>query len=345
MHARPVLVLSAALFFTAGAALDRAQTLPTTQPGLIEIYMEDIKLGHGEAHEANEAGWVGAFERAEHPYPYLALESVTGRSQVWYTAAYENHAAIGTSMRLIGDNKVLASELARFARLDAEHVENVRIVHARARADLSHGNFPDIATQRFWEITTMRLRPGFEEAFAAAAKAYGTSASRNAPNANYRIYEVLAGMPSPTYFIFGSTADFGELDAMLAGGDKTMQGLNEQEQEAMGKLGPGLVSMETPAVQTESEDELRAGRDAREGPQVLDDADARVASRTPSLKERVRTAAIARSRPSCLPSVTGARRYAEARAAPATPSTRPRSAPESRTARRRPRSACRSPWR
>jgi hypothetical protein len=236
---------SAALLFTFSSGFDAQQALPTSQPGLIEIHIEDIKFGHGADHETNEANWVAAFERAKFPASFIALESITGRQQVWFTAAYESHAAIGNSMKAVTENKALAADVARFEKIDAEHVESMRIVQGRARPDLSHGTFPDISTQRFWEISVFRMRPGFEGQFAAAAKAYGAAAGRSAPKSSYRVYEVIAGMPAPTFIIFGSTAAFAEFDAALKEGDAIMGAMNAQEQEAMGKAVPGMLSVET----------------------------------------------------------------------------------------------------
>jgi hypothetical protein len=245
MHLRHHSAFSTALLFTAFTAVDSAQSLPTTQPGMVEIAIEDIKLGHNDDHETNEAAWAAAFEKAKHPAPYLALVSMTGRPQVWFTTAYESHAAIGNALKFTTDNKALDSEISRLTRLDAEHIEGVRIVQARARPDLSYGAFPDVATQRFWEITTFRLRPGFDGPFAAAAKAYAASASRNAPKTSFRTYEVLAGLPAPTFIVFGSVVAFADFDAVMKSGDASMKGLNAQEQDAMAKVGPGLISTET----------------------------------------------------------------------------------------------------
>src|SRR3989304_662181 len=64
---------------------------------------------------------------------------------------------------------------------------------AGARPALSHGAFPDVAMMRFWEISTFRVKPGHEEEFAAAAKAYAAAAARSAPSASWRTYEGVGG--------------------------------------------------------------------------------------------------------------------------------------------------------
>ena len=72
------------------------------------------------------------------------------------------------------------------------------LARGHARADLSHGAYPDLNKQRFWEIAIMRVRPGHGEEFAAAAKAYKAMAARSMPNASIgACIRCLPGMPGP----------------------------------------------------------------------------------------------------------------------------------------------------
>jgi hypothetical protein len=228
-----------ALFCTAliaWAGTAAAQSLPTSQPNMLLINIERIKLGQGVPHRITEAGWPVAYERAKSPNSYIALEAVTGQPEVWFVSPFESNAAIGESFRMEGEDRALSAELARLAKADAEHLDALRTIHAMGRKDLSHGAFPDTGRQRFFEITTFRMRPGGEAAFEAAAKAYGAAAGRAAPNVSYRIYEVVAGLPGPTYLIFSSTVSFGDFDKSMPDGMATMKAMTPQEQEAMQKF-------------------------------------------------------------------------------------------------------------
>ena len=198
-----------------------AQGLPTSQPGLLYLIREDVKVGHAADHPKVEAGWPAAFEKAKSPYYYIALASLSGTPEVWFVAPFENHAAFGDSLKRESEDPVLSAELDRLSRADAEHVSNVRQIQAIARKELSHGAFPEVAKQRFYEITVFRVKPGRESGFADAAKAYGAAAGRGAADVNYRVYQVIAGMPEPTYLIFSSVESFGAFDKMLANGEAT----------------------------------------------------------------------------------------------------------------------------
>jgi methenyltetrahydromethanopterin cyclohydrolase len=178
-----------------------AQGVPTSQPTLITIVREDVKLGHANDHARFEAGWPAAYARAKSTDYYLALVSMTGPAEAWYVTPYPTHAAIGESMKRESADPVLTAELDRLSKGDAAHINNVRAVQAVGRPDLSNGAFPDLALMRFFEVTTSRVRPGYEQGFEAAAKTYAAAAKKVAPNANWRVYEVIAGMAAPTYFV------------------------------------------------------------------------------------------------------------------------------------------------
>lgn len=229
-----------------GTAHAQATGLPTSQPSLLTIIREEVKVGHQAEHARLEAGWPAAFGRVNSPDYYLAMASMTGLPEVWYIIPSASHAAMDQQNRRYDSDAATTAELERLARADAEHINGARTLHLAARPDLSMGSYPDLARQRFWEITIFRARPGHEAEFDAAAKAYISAAQRNAPNTSFRTYQVIAGMLGPTYFIFSSVPNFGDFDAMMADGMKTMAGANAQEQAALMKFSTdGMLSAET----------------------------------------------------------------------------------------------------
>jgi hypothetical protein len=239
-------VVQTVLIAASSASVALSQGMPTSQPSLLTITREEVKTGHNAMHAAFEAGWPAAFAKAKSPYYYLAMVSMTGPNEAWYVSPYASHAAYGESLKLESDDKVLGAELARLQKGDADHINSVRQIHAVARNDLSYGTFPDMALQRFWEITTFRVRPGNEEAFAAAAKAYAAAAKRAAPNMNWRTYEVIAGLPGPTYFVFSSVRSLAEFDKSLADGIELGKGFTPEETATLQTFATtGMINAET----------------------------------------------------------------------------------------------------
>ena len=178
---RHITVLSL-IVLTAGTAY--GQSLPTSQPNFVQIIREEVKVGHEADHTKTEAGWPVAFEKAKMPTSSIGLVSLTGTSEAWFLVPYASQAAWGDDLKRQSDDPVLAAELARLSRADAAHITSVRSMLGAARKDLSRGAFPDIGKARFYEITIFRVRPGHENQFTEAGKAYGAAAARATPNAS-----------------------------------------------------------------------------------------------------------------------------------------------------------------
>ena len=239
-------ILPPALLYLSCASMALSQGVPTTQPALLSITREEVKLGHGASHAALEKGWPAAYARAKSTDYYLALVAMTGPNETWYVGGYESHTARAASMKREDGDAVLTAELERLRRADADHISSVRTVEAMARPDLSHGTFPDLAMMRFWEVTTFRVRPGHEQGFAAAAKAYVAAATRAAPGSSWRTYEVLAGLPGPTYFVFGTMENFAEFDRGMQQNEALMRAFTPDELAVLEKFASaGLVNSET----------------------------------------------------------------------------------------------------
>lgn len=240
MPRRLALTLFLLLLVPAGAL---AQGLPTTQPPFLRIIREDVKPGHVADHTITESGWPAAFAKAKWPDYYLAWESMTN-NEVWFTIPHASYAAMGESLAREAD-PAIAPELARLSKADGEHINSIRTIELRARPELSHGAYPNLANQRFWEVTLFRMRPGSEEAWTKAVNSYKAAAGRAGRKMSFRVYEVVAGMPSPTYVVFSSAAKFGDFDTMIADGEATMKAMTPEDAPIGKDFNQGLINTET----------------------------------------------------------------------------------------------------
>jgi len=237
-------VLSAAGFGSRSATL--AQGLPKTQPKLLTIIREEVKIGRNAEHSKHEAGWPAAFEKAKSTDYYIGLNSLTGPNEAWYIIPSESHAAFGESMKKQDKDPVLSAELDRLSLKDAEYINGARTIQALARPELTVGDFPDVNKVRFLEITTFRVKPGHEAQFDEAAKAYGAARKRADEKAGYRVYQVIAGMPSPTYLVVSSVEDYGEFDKRLAADMETWKQATDDEKGVLQKAGSeAIISSES----------------------------------------------------------------------------------------------------
>ena len=75
------LVLLALFCASAGSLVAQTPALPTSQPPLVTIVREEVKVGRVAEHARIEAGWPAAYARAKSPDYYLAMVSVTGPNE------------------------------------------------------------------------------------------------------------------------------------------------------------------------------------------------------------------------------------------------------------------------
>src|SRR2546430_14107125 len=149
----PVLVAWA----SSGSGTAVAQALPTTQPAYLTIVREEVKLGRGAEHTRIEAGWPAAFTRAKSPSSYLALVSLTGRDEVWFTIPFASNAAVAEELKRQDADPVLSAELARLARADADVLTGHSVVQAVGRPHPPIRAVPHVAQQRVWGVTTLHV--------------------------------------------------------------------------------------------------------------------------------------------------------------------------------------------
>jgi len=221
-----------------------AQGLPTTQLGFLRIVREEVKVGRGAEHAKLEAGWPAAFERAKSPDFYLAMDSLTN-NEAWFVQPAASYTAMGEAMAREQD-PALKAELDRLRRADADLISGVRTIELRARPELSRGAYPDIGKQRFWEVTVFQMRPGGGSAFADVAKMYGTASEKAGRTIGYRVYEVTAGMPTPTFFLFTSVTAFGDFDKLVTEDEATFKATPPDAFKAFDEK---LISAETYRMQ------------------------------------------------------------------------------------------------
>jgi hypothetical protein len=200
------------------------------------IYRETIRLGHDAAHVQTESGWPAAYAAVKSPDTYLAMVSMTGPAEVWFVSPRESYTAWGKSMERDEANADLSATLDRLWTADAAHLDASNQIEAVAVPEASHGAYPDLNHTRFWEITTFRVKPGHEERFVEAAKAYKAVATRGAPGMSWRVYMVTEGMPGPTYLIFSSVQTFGEFDKSMTSGEAMMKSATPAEMAILNKF-------------------------------------------------------------------------------------------------------------
>lgn len=219
--------------------------LPTAQPNRLTIVREQVKVGHAAGHARNEAGWPAALEKAKSPDYYIAITSMTGSPEALYLIPSDSYAAEAASMKHDAKDPVLSAELDRLALADSEFITNSTVIQTTARADLSLGKFPAVAKVRFFEISIFTARQGQEQNLDTIIKTYGAVRKRVSPDASYRIYTVVAGMPDPTYIVISSVEDYAEFDRTTAEHNSVFVKATPEESAIFDKWGSAVANSET----------------------------------------------------------------------------------------------------
>lgn len=225
-----------------------AQTTPGNwpPPKVVQIYREEIKPGKAPAHELVEAGWPRAFAKANWPTHYLAITSTTGPSEAWFLTGYESLDAWEKDSRNIDKNPALKKELDQLETRDGELRSGGRSVVALYREDLSHQPNVDLPKMRYYRIVTYRLRQGHEAQFADAAKLVRSAIEKANVKTQWAVYQIYAGMPSPTFFVIIPAESLAELDSAIASGPAIQQAEGEEGAKKLQSIASdGFVNVES----------------------------------------------------------------------------------------------------
>ncbi len=187
------------------------QVAPTTP--YLQIVREVVKIGHaGAAHAATEVNWLAAYRRTGIANHYLAMETAFGPTEAWFVSGHQSLAAIEELNVAIANSPGLGKTLERNWAADAAHLVDARVLLLRHRPALTYGPGPALPTTRMMEVTIFRVRPGGEGGFSEAATLYRTAVEQAKVPVHWATYEVMAGMPGPTYMVFSAKNSMADLD-------------------------------------------------------------------------------------------------------------------------------------
>lgn len=202
-------------------------------------------MGRAGAHVLTESAWPRAFARAKIANNYVAITTMYGPAEAWFVEGHGSVAEIQAVNQAIDAAPGLSAELDRLSQADAANAQAVRSLLARAVPEASNG--PDInpAEMRVWEITIFRVRPGKESSFYEGAKLYQSVVQQAKVDAPWASYEVMAGMPGPTYLVFSPHKELAEIDPGSGVGAAIQKAMTEETMKRFGALSEGFISVET----------------------------------------------------------------------------------------------------
>lgn len=203
-------LVTVATMLSAGAVA--AQDDANAPPPVLQVSVESVRGGRGGAHTALEQRWAETFRRAGVPVYWLGATTETGPDQAWFFTGLGGIGDIEGMDQAIDSSPGLGGASALLRQADQDNVSETRSFLARYRADLSMPGPHPVATGRYFNLTTFRVRPGHENDFEEAAKLYATVMTDANADANWATYQVVSGMPGPTFIVFSLMKSLSEMD-------------------------------------------------------------------------------------------------------------------------------------
>jgi hypothetical protein len=206
-------------------------------PAVLKIVREDMKPGKGAAHEKSEAAFARAFAKTKYPN-YIAWESMSGQSQVWFVEAYANFAGIEEAFK-IGGTEPLKTTLDQLDVQDSELRSGERTMIARFRKDLSYfAEPPGRPKARFVWVNVARIHLGHAEEFREMRMIEAAAQAKIGAKPMQAVYIVDAGAPLGTYLVVSL---FESLKAMDELADWNTRGVLGDQFERYRKLRSDII--------------------------------------------------------------------------------------------------------
>jgi hypothetical protein len=201
---KPFCMLLAASAVFAGAPMLCAQeAAPMGPPKVLSITREYVKPGkEGSAHEKVEAGWPRAFARAKWSVHYVAMTSVTGKSEAWFLTPYDSFAALEKDSEAVEKNDVLRTEFDRLAQEDGELLTGAERLIGTLREDLSYGPPVNVAQMRYFDVAIVRVRPGHAKEYEELIKLIKAASDKSNTGDHWAAYEIVSGANDGTLIFF-----------------------------------------------------------------------------------------------------------------------------------------------
>jgi hypothetical protein len=229
---------------TAGLSQLIAQERPKGPPPILLVVREEIKPGQMSAHNKHSANYAKIFARLQTSNHRLAMVPVAGNeNEVIYVTALGTFAEMeqmqkDTDKKMGSTAGATRAELERLDREAADLHAGMRDMFAVYRSDMSYDPDVDIAKMRYFAITTVRIRPGMEDAYIDYIRNV-TNVAREKAKAELHIaaYQVIAGStaaPGATYMFFRPMKSISDYDLRI--GPRVRGAMSDEQKKKADKM-------------------------------------------------------------------------------------------------------------
>ena len=224
MSVRP---LACGLFFIC-AVFGQA---PSGPPKVVRIFRDVLKPGRAAAQEKLGTNLARAAARAKYPVNYLALNSVSGESEVWLLEAHDSFASIENAHAFVEKTPVLKWFISQYEAQEGELVSSSRRMLAAYRQDLTYRgaqSAQDLPKMRFLSVVMLRLHPARDAEFSESVKAVTAAYETIKSDQPLVIYQVVSGAEGPTFLFLTPMASLKAMDDAALRGKALREALGEE---------------------------------------------------------------------------------------------------------------------
>jgi hypothetical protein len=239
---------------SAGLSPLAAQERPMGPPPALLIVREEIKPGQMPAHNRHSAAYAKIFDRLQTNSYRIAMVPVAGNeNEVVYVTPLGTFAQMeqmqkDTDKKMGAATGAMRSELDRLDREAPDLHAGMRDLFAIYRSEMSYDPDVDIAKMRYFAITTVRIRPGMDDAYVDYIRNV-TNVAREKAKAELHIaaFQVIAGSPAAagtTYMFFRPMISLSDYDLKI--GSRVRSAMSdEQKKKADKTVGEVILNTET----------------------------------------------------------------------------------------------------
>jgi hypothetical protein len=221
----------------ASGAFAAAQDATPTPPKVLQIARESLRLGKSPAaHDRSGATFVSIAARAKQQGHYIALDSMTGKARSLYITRYPSFEAWEKDNNLVWNNAAIATEMDHAITAEGEFAEGIDFAVFTYSEEWSLRPRPDLSHARYYDISTLHIRPGHRKDFNDCVKMVKQANEKAGTSAHWGAYELAYGGESGTVIALTHRDSLSEIDkdfseskklAEAAGGEEGMQKIDE----------------------------------------------------------------------------------------------------------------------
>src|SRR5258708_2947316 len=209
----------------------------TEAPKLLVLVHQQIKFGREGGRAKLGVAIKRACDRRSVPNSWIDLESVTGTPETLSFDPFDSFEEIEKAG--VSWSQIFAghSEISRLQEEIRAVVSSERTVIAVRRDDVGYRvNSINLAQARAIRVLEVRLNPGHENDFVEAFKALSAAHEKINSDTPWVVYQVNAGLPSPSFVVFVPLTALRQNDDLLARRNALQEAEGEEGAQRMQQI-------------------------------------------------------------------------------------------------------------